>query len=408
MSRGSGIFITILNVIVWAYFQRHLVTLLPQHARWLRWLSPVAFILAFHPALMLAVGGRPALLLLRQQAPMWLSMLAMAAQFAAWLCLLGMIVIGVVQLFTRAKSALQRRASVAAQPPRADRRRLVAGAALLVPASSINLSVGGVWASRQTPVVSRVQVPVRRDLTTLHGLTFAQVSDVHIGSYMDAARLDEIARVMNALAADFHVITGDLLDNHIGQMELATRFIKGLEPKRRDIFACMGNHEYIAARTADVRQVMGGLRDAGAHVLLDEVQRVKVGGHHLWMSGIDYPPRASRPGARTTQESLQHVLRSMNDDGAPRILLSHHPRTFTEARELPFDLMLSGHTHGGQIKLGRIKDYALTPMLAVDFYHNGLYQHQGRRLYVNAGAGSWLPVRINCPPEITLVQLVPA
>jgi uncharacterized protein len=408
MSRGSGILITILNVIVWAYFHRHVVTLLPGHARWLRWLSPLAFILALHPALMLAVGGRPAMMFLRRHAPMWLSLPAMAAQFAAWLCLLGLLAIGAVHLFARAKTALRRRTAEAAQPLRADRRRLVAGAALIVPTSAINLSAGGVWASRQTPVVSRVQVPIRRDLTNLHGLTFAQVSDVHIGSYMDAARLDEISGVMNALAADFHVITGDLLDNHISQMELATRFIRALKPKRNDVFACMGNHEYIAARTSDVRQVMGGLRDAGAHVLLDDVQKVNVGADHLWMSGIDYPPRASRPSARTTQESLQHVLRAMTDDGAPRVLLSHHPRTFIEARELPFDIMLSGHTHGGQIKLGRIKDYALTPMLPVDFYHNGLYQHQGRRLYVNAGAGGWLPVRINCPPEITLVQLVPA
>jgi predicted MPP superfamily phosphohydrolase len=98
----------------------------------------------------------------------------------------------------------------------------------------------------------------------------------------------------------------------------------------------------------------------------------------------------------------------MRDDGAPRILLSHHPRTFNEARDLQFDLMLSGHTHGGQISLGRIGDYAITPLLAGEFYHNGLYEHRGRRLYVNAGAGGWLPVRINCPPEITLIELVPA
>ena len=68
--------------------------------------------------------------------------------------------------------------------------------------------------------------------------------------------------------------------------------------------------------------------------------------------------------------------------------------------------MLSGHTHGGQVKLGRIGDAALTPILPMDYYHNGHYEHQGRRLYVNAGGGGWLPVRLNCPPEITLIEFV--
>jgi predicted MPP superfamily phosphohydrolase len=96
----------------------------------------------------------------------------------------------------------------------------------------------------------------------------------------------------------------------------------------------------------------------------------------------------------------------MRDDGAPRIVLSHHPKTFFEGRERQIDLMLSGHIHGGQISLGRIDDYALTPNLPFEFYHKGLYEHDGRRLYVNSGIGSWLPVRLNCPPEITLIELV--
>jgi hypothetical protein len=112
--------------------------------------------------------------------------------------------------------------------------------------------------------------------------------------------------------------------------------------------------------------------------------------------------------ARPTRDGLKLALGQMRDDGAPRVLLSHHPRTYVEARELDFGIMLSGHTHGGQIKLGRIGDHAITPVLPIDFYHNGLYQHGRSRLYVNAGAGGWLPVRINCPPELTLVQLVAA
>ena len=103
---------------------------------------------------------------------------------------------------------------------------------------------------------------------------------------------------------------------------------------------------------------------------------------------------------------MDAVLRDMKDDGAPRIVLAHHPKTFFEARERQIDLMLSGHTHGGQISLGRIEDCELTPNLPFEFYHKGWYDYAGRHLYVNSGIGSWLPVRINCPPEITLIELV--
>jgi predicted MPP superfamily phosphohydrolase len=215
---------------------------------------------------------------------------------------------------------------------------------------------------------------------------------------------------MNAVGADYHVITGDLLDNHVSQLELATHFIRNLGPKRGEVFMCMGNHEYIAARSADVRTIAGGLEQARAQLLVDEARELRIGAERIWMGAIDYPPSTRLPGrgGRSTEESLRLALGQMRDDGAPRIVLSHHPRTYVQARDLEFDLMLSGHTHGGQIKLGRIGDHALTPVLPVEFYHQGLYHHGRSRLYVNAGAGGWLPVRINCPPELTLIELVAA
>jgi hypothetical protein len=334
----------------------------------------------------------------------WLLFALRAAARAAWGGLRG--------LFHRHPSVEP--APAAEAPPDLDRRRLVTSAVVL-PALAIGGSASGVLASRQTPVVTRIALPVRRELTHLHGLTIAQLSDVHVGSYMDAERLDELRDAVNALRPDLVVVTGDLLDNHVDQLELSARLVRGLAPRRAEVFLCMGNHEYIAARTADVRTIVRGLEDAGGQVLVDDGRMVRIGGDHLWLGAIDHPsrsgrrndPRSDRP-VRSTQESLDLALAAMQDDGAPRILLSHHPRTFVEGREAPIDLMLSGHTHGGQIELGRIGDRAITPVLPMEFYHNGLYQHRGRRLYVNAGAGGWLPFRVNCPPEITFVTLTAA
>ncbi len=416
--RLVGIIVVAIDLLLWWKLRKRLVAAFPEKGRKIATGVGIALLVVCHPALVMAVGGWSATAYLRQHGPDGLMMLGMGAQVGVLLTWLFWGVEGLVRMVTKLAARLApKRApqpppeALPVEPVDPMRRQIVTASALVLPTLAFGTSISGVAASRQKPVVTRIQLPVRRELSELHGITIAQVSDVHVGSYMDAERLDEIRDAINALGADFHVITGDLLDNHVSQLEESARFVRGLRPRRGQKFLCMGNHEYIAARSADVRTIVSELEAAGGQMLLDEARPVRVGAHHLWMSGIDYPPQRRRgrpPRGKPTSESLALALGQMKDDGAPRILLSHHPRTFVEARELPIDLMLSGHTHGGQIKLGRIGDYSLTPVLPVDFYHNGLYQHHGRRLYVNSGAGGWLPVRINCPPEITLVELVAA
>ncbi|WP_437734822.1 metallophosphoesterase [Sorangium sp. So ce1335] len=456
MFQLGGLVVTLVNGLLGLILWRRLRAAFPRHGALVNAACAAALLLLGHPALLFAVASFSGLRASQRYLPDALSMIALGAQVGLLLygLLLGVAAVAraVVRALRRARPATDRRAAAGAQAapgaPAADvagsadtaaastaraagdaqaggapdigaarpeavdevRRRLVVGATWALPAAAVAVSMGGVLASRQRPVVVKIALPVRRELTSLHGVTIAQLSDVHVGSFMDAERLDELRDAINAVRADIHVITGDLLDHHVSQLELSTRLLRGLRPARGQLFFCMGNHEYIAARSASIPAIMKGLEEAGAQVLVDEAREVRLGGDRLWMGAIDYPSRArpGEPARRPTVDGLARALGQMQDDGAPRILLSHHPGTFRAARELPFDLMLSGHTHGGQISLGRIGDYALTPMLPAGLYHNGLYEHRGRRLHVNAGAGGWLPVRINCPPEITLVELVPA
>ncbi|XXY18744.1 metallophosphoesterase [Sorangium sp. So ce216] len=438
--------VTLVNGLVGLILWQRLRAAFPRHGALINGVCAAGLLLVAPPALLMTVASWSGLRALQRHVPEPLLLIAMGAQVGLLLYALLLGIAAVARTVYRALRRRQRAASVRAVTPDAravigarattdaqatagaqaanapeetrtppetvdeGRRRLVVGATWALPAAAIAVSMGGVLASRQRPVVVRVALPVRRELTSLHGVTLAQLSDVHVGSFMDAERLDELRDAMNAIRADFHVITGDLLDHHVSQLELSTRLLRGLRPARGQIFFCMGNHEYIAARSASIGAVAKGLEEAGAQVLVDEAREVRLGGDRLWMGAIDYPSRArpGEPARRPTLDGLHRALGQMQDDGAPRILLSHHPGTFRAARELPFDLMLSGHTHGGQISLGRIGDYALTPMLPAGLYHNGHYEHRGRRLHVNAGAGGWLPVRINCPPEITVVELVPA
>lgn len=465
----GGLAVTLVNGLLGLIIWRRLRAAFPRHGALINGLCAAGFLLLAPPALLMAIASFSGLRALQRHVPDTLSMLSFGAQMS--LLVYGLLA-GIAAAARAALRALRpprpRPAALApaapnifaAQPqgdpgpqaafavdtrpevdtrleldprpairtrpeldprpaidPRPEpeivdegRRRLVAATTWALPAVAVAVSMGGVLAARQTPVVVRIALPVRRDLTNLHGITIAQISDVHVGSYMDAERLDEIRDAMNALRADIHVVTGDLLDNHVSQLELSARFLNGLRPVRGQLVFCMGNHEYIAARSASVGAIVNGLEEAGAQVLVDEAREIRIGRDRLWMGAIDYPSRArpGQPARRPTRDGLARALGQMRDDGAPRILLSHHPGTFVAARELPFDLMLAGHTHGGQFSLGRIGDYPLTPMLPTGRYHKGLFEHRGRRLYVNAGAGGWLPVRINCPPEITLVELVPA
>jgi predicted MPP superfamily phosphohydrolase len=392
------------NALVWRALYRRLRGAFPRVA-WQWWVAPAAVYWALAlPMLVLAVGGASAGHWMQENLPAAITISCMAFQFFVWVYG-GVLLLGLKSRLL-ARGAIQLSGRMPDEPADVGRRDLLKRAALGVPAAIITTAAVGAVGSQQTPVVNRIRLRVQPDYSALRGLRIAQFSDVHIGSYLERDRLAEIADCVNSLRPDIAVCTGDLIDNQVEQLEHGQRLLRGLSP-RIGTFMCMGNHEYIAAQ-GDERGVRDGLKEGGATLLVDQSIKLPVHGTHLWLAGTDFPgtPGGALGDRPSTGESLDRALADMRDDGAPRIVLSHHPKTFFEGRERQIDLMLSGHTHGGQISLGRIDDYALTPNLPFEFYHKGLYEHDGRRLYVNSGIGSWLPVRLNCPPEITLIELV--
>lgn len=360
-------------------------------------LGSAAYWLLLSPLLIMGITGHAGAHWIHGNLPTWLAVTCMAFQFATW-------VYGGMLMLTALAKFGTRAVLPASDEPEPSRRQFIQKSTIAMPAVIIATAGAGGVASQLPPVIRRVKLPVR--YSQLRGLSIAQFSDVHIGSYLERDRLEEITTAINSQRPDMVVCTGDLIDNQLEQLEHAQRMLKQLRSPL-GTYMCMGNHEYIAAQGDEclVKQAYG---EAGATVLVDEAHKIAVGGSHLWLAGTDFPgapgsPLGDRP---STAASLDSALADMRDDGAPRIVLSHHPKTFFEGRERQIDLMLSGHTHGGQISLGRIDDFELTPNLPFEFYHKGLYEHDGRKLYVNSGIGSWLPVRINCPPEISIIEFV--
>lgn len=327
-------------------------------------------------------------------APMWLSLPSMLAEFAVlvygiWLALFGLPIFAALKIRER----LRKDDSVDES-----RRALLKRAALVPPAVIVAASGAGGLGAMADPVVRKIKLDTPRDMTNLHGLRIVQISDVHIGRFMPSGKLKEIVAMVNAQDADIVVCTGDLVDHSMDQLEDAQMILRGVK-HRHGAFTCLGNHEYYAAGQK-LDQLIAGYNETGSVLLRDTHQRIDVGGDHFWMIGVDYPGRRQPPA------SFDAALKGVADDGAPRIVLAHHPRSFYEGRQRPIDLQLSGHTHGGQVTLGRIGEFELSPVLPFEFYHSGAYEYEGRRLYVNRGTGQWMPVRINCPPEITIIELV--
>ncbi|MCA8915034.1 MAG: metallophosphoesterase [Planctomycetes bacterium] len=327
-------------------------------------------------------------------APLWLSLPSMTWQFAMLCFGIWMIAFS----FPWYAAMRVRRRLMSTETVDEGRRELLKRAALIPPAALVVASGVGAVGAMADPVVRTISLTTPRDMTNLHGLRIVQISDVHIGRFMRHEHLREIVSAVNALDGDIVVCTGDLVDHDMEQLEDAQLMLRGMK-HRRGLFMCLGNHEYYAAGQ-NLDQLIAGVNETGCVMLRDESRRVDVGSDHFWMLGVDYP------GRRQPAASFDAALNNVGDDGAPRIVLAHNPSSFWEGRTRPIDLQLSGHTHGGQVSLGRIGQYELSPVLPVELYHAGEYEYDGRKLYVNSGTGQWMPIRINCPPEITVIEFV--
>jgi predicted MPP superfamily phosphohydrolase len=196
--------------------------------------------------------------------------------------------------------------------------------------------------------------------------------------------------------------------------------VKGLEGLEASlgVFAVLGNHDISTDRYSFTEEHRGGVKIAnglesiGVRTLRNEVTHLGSGQERLALMGLDWPSYTSGGNFYNYQQTrTQRILARMAEDAGPetpRVLLAHHPDTFTDVHIHGVGLTLAGHTHGGgQVVLG---DWGGMPIGIGIFrfkYLSGLYQERGHSLYVNRGIGYLgIPIRINCPPEISRFKLV--
>ena len=245
--------------------------------------------------------------------------------------------------------------------------------------------------------VEIVRLKLRRLSRQFSGLRVAQISDIHMGGWMNPERLQRVNDLVLAQNPDVLLITGDFLIgydfNHAARQALED-LIVGLSPLAGSIptFAVLGNHDY----WINSKAVRGMLRAAGITDLTNRVFTLTRDREYLHLCGVD--------DVWNGDVRLDQVMDQLNRGGSA-ILLAHEP-DFADisAATGRFDLQLSGHSHGGQIVLPFLGAPRL-PYLGRK-YPSGLYQVGEMIQYTNRGVGmARLPIRINCPPEITLFVL---
>jgi len=275
----------------------------------------------------------------------------------------------------------------------------------LAAAAPFMVSGYGALLERRKFEVDYFNIPVPGLSSDLAHLTVVQLSDIHVGPFMPPEELAEYVDAVNRLKPDIIALTGDFVTGSESEVVPCAESLAQLQA-RYGVFACMGNHD-VYARAEDKLEHLFG--EKGIQTLRNNAESIRIAGSKLSVLGIDDLER----GHSDLRRALTICVR---DPGEVKILLSHRPEIFPQAAKGDIDLVLSGHYHGGQVKLSpAARSLSVARLLTP--YADGLFrlargsQGAGKtvHLFVSRGIGiTGVPIRINCPPQIAHLKLIKA
>ena len=248
------------------------------------------------------------------------------------------------------------------------------------------------------PRLIRKEIALQRWPSRLDGFTIALLSDFHYDPYFSVHPIRSAVEVVNGLQPDLIALTGDFVS-----MPLVGNSAKGAadaEPcaqllgKLRapyGVWSVLGNHDVFsnAARVTDA------LHAVGIPMLSNKSVAIEKDGARFWLGGVE--------DVLAGRADVSRTLRGIPSEEAV-VLMAHEPDYADYVAGYPVDLQLSGHTHGGQVRFPFMRPLYLPPLAKK--YVWGLFKIRDLTLYTNAGIGTVeLPVRWNCPPEITFITV---
>jgi uncharacterized protein len=279
------------------------------------------------------------------------------------------------------------------------RRKFLKVGAAVAAAGALGVVGDGTFFEANRPKVVSIEIPLSRLPQSWDGLRIAQLSDLHYDPYFSAVPIAKSVDLVNGLQPDLIVVTGDFVTAPFsGSRSSNTRAAKMIEPCAQliaqmraplGVHACMGNHDV----GTDEAHIAAVLQSHGISVLRNRSIPLERNGVRLWLAGLN----DVLEGKYDLKQALKGIPKP-----EPVVLLVHEPDFAGYVKNV--DLQLSGHSHGGQIRFPLLGAPVL-PVMGRRF-PQGLRRIGPLTLYTNVGIGTiWLPMRLNCPPEVTLITL---
>jgi uncharacterized protein len=249
------------------------------------------------------------------------------------------------------------------------------------------------YLERLAIAVRRYRVAVRALPPAFAGFTILHLSDLHDKDFGNAG--EELTQLLRQESFDMVALTGDLVAGDRPLLTPALELIAGIQAiSGRPVYSVSGNHDWRLERGAEFN---ARLRKVGVRVLSNSSASLERGRDRIWIIGVDDPI--------TLRDHLDQALRG-TDNRSTRLLLSHSPHPFPQAAKNGVDLMLAGHTHGGQVRIPVLGAPFVPAMGFFPRWDYGLYSSGATTLIVSGGLGeSMLPIRFNMRPEVSLITL---
>jgi predicted MPP superfamily phosphohydrolase len=237
--------------------------------------------------------------------------------------------------------------------------------------------------------LEHVEIFLKRLPPKLDGFKIIQLSDTHHSPFTGLEHIERAVKIANRLKPDLFLLTGDYVSHEREYIAPVASVLAKLKAKH-GVYACLGNHDH----WTDADLVTDLFRGEGINVLINEGFRLETKRGSFWLAGVD--------DYMVGKTDVPASLRGSFPDEL-KILLAHNPIIFREAARLGVDLTLSGHTHGGQIKM-RDPEKRILPQRKLKA---GLHaRRNGSQVYITRGIGTVVvPMRYQCPPEISLLEL---
>jgi len=257
------------------------------------------------------------------------------------------------------------------------------------------LLIGGFWSIFVEPYlikVEKVEIEIDTLPSSFDKIKIVQISDLHLKNI--GKREKKLLKKIKEINPDFIFITGDFVDWRSKNLNSLEGFWRELSFDREGkIFGVYGNHDHRNPEFGTLKEI---LKKNKVRILNNESVSLRRGNEFIYLLGVD-DPHLGYDNIEKATEDLEK--------GVASILFAHSPEIFRKAKNKRINLVLTGHTHGGQIDIPFVSNLIL-PLKYDKKYKRGLFKEEGIFLYVNRGIGTTImPVRFNAFPEITLFIL---